>query len=73
QAIKTLNGLTTDSIYIGQVLTVPGGAPPLTYTVQPGDTLWRLAQRFGTTVQAIKTLNDLTIDSIYIGQVLYIR
>jgi LysM repeat protein len=40
--------------------------------VQSGDTLWLLAQRFGTTVDAIKQLNGLTDDRLSIGQVLKI-
>jgi N-acetylmuramoyl-L-alanine amidase len=49
-------------------------APPqyITYTVVAGDTLWRLAQRFGTTVGAIKSLNNLTSDLLRIGQQLKI-
>jgi len=42
------------------------------YTVRSGDTLWLLAQRFGTTVDAIKALNNLTSDVLMIGQVLQI-
>lgn len=44
----------------------------ITYTVQSGDTLWLLAQRFSTTVAAIKTLNHLTSDLLQIGQILLI-
>ncbi len=73
-AIRSANGLTSDSIYVGQQLSIPGGQPqptPVgssTYTVQPGDTLYRIAQRFGTTVDAIRSANGLTSDSIYVGQ-----
>ena len=52
---------------------LPGPGPgEFEYVVQPGDTLWLLAQRFGTTVQAIKTLNNLTSDMLTIGQTLRI-
>lgn len=42
------------------------------YTVQSGDSLWLIAQYFGTTVEAIKDLNQLTSDIIQVGQVLLI-
>lgn len=42
------------------------------YVVRSGDTLWLLAQRFGTTVDAIKAMNGLTNDDLQIGQLLKI-
>jgi LysM repeat protein/peptidoglycan hydrolase-like protein with peptidoglycan-binding domain len=74
-SIRALNNLTSDVLYIGQMLLIPGTntAPPsFTYTVRSGDTLWILAQRFNTTVAAIKALNNLTSDALHIGQVLLI-
>ena len=74
-AIKTLNNLTTDTLMIGQILRIPSTGvttPGFTHTVQSGDTLWQLAQRFGTTVNAIRELNNLTSDSLMIGQTLQI-
>jgi LysM repeat protein len=52
-----------------------GGTPPPTgtYTVQPGDTLFRIAVRFGTTPQAIAQANGIVnINRIFVGQVLRI-
>ena len=42
------------------------------YTVVSGDTLSRIAARFGVTVNAIRTANNLTTDTIRVGQVLVI-
>lgn len=43
-----------------------------TYTVVSGDTLSRIAARFGVTVNAIKLANNLTSDTIKLGQKLVI-
>ncbi len=73
-AIKNLNGLTSNLINIGQVLKIPVSQSnsPIEYTVRAGDSLWLIAQRYNTTVNAIKNLNGLTSDFINIGQVLKI-
>ena len=75
-AIKRLNGLTSDNLSIGQVLKIPAGASTggsyFEYTVRSGDSLWLLAQRFGTTIDAIKNLNGLGSNILNIGQVLRI-
>lgn len=42
------------------------------YYVQPGDTLWKIAKRFKTTVDLIKSSNNLKDDVIYPGQQLTI-
>lgn len=73
-AIKRLNGLTSDNLQIGQVLRIPTEqlSDYFDYTVRSGDTLWLLANRFGTTVDDIRRLNGLTSDNLQIGQVLRI-
>lgn len=74
EAIKQLNGLTGDMLYVGQVLKIPApqSEPYIEYTVKSGDTLWLLSRKYQTTVDAIKKLNGLTSDIIDIGQVLKI-
>ena len=41
-----------------------------TVTVQPGDSLWSIAQRYGTTVAAIKAANHLSSDRLQPGTAL---
>lgn len=73
-AIKSLNGLTSDLLNIGQVLRIPAPQTSsyIEYTVRAGDSLWLIAQKYNTTVNAIKSLNGLTSDLLNIGQVLRI-
>jgi LysM repeat protein len=73
--LKTINNLTSDMIYVGQVLKVPNGTTynvtdSSTYTVKSGDSLWRIATNNNLTVTQLKSYNNLTTDAIYVGQVL---
>ncbi|MBC9783083.1 LysM peptidoglycan-binding domain-containing protein [Heliobacterium chlorum] len=67
--IKSLNGLTSDMIYVGQKLYM---VEAKVYTVKAGDTLWLISKNFGVTVDQIKQLNKLTSDMLYVGQQLKI-
>jgi murein DD-endopeptidase MepM/ murein hydrolase activator NlpD len=52
------------------IAQTPTPEPP-TYVVQPGDTLFEIAQRAGTTVEELVALNQLADpDSLEVGQVL---
>ena len=66
--LKSLNGLTSDNLSIGQVLKVPNSNN--TYIVKSGDSLWSIANRYGTTVNELKSLNGLTSNTLMIGQIL---
>ena len=53
--------------------TTPPPTGTISYVVQSGDTLGRIALRYGTTIQAIMSANGLTNPNlIYVGQVLTI-
>lgn len=78
-ALVAFNGLANPSlIYVGQVLLVPGGQPQppadtQVYIVQPGDTLFSIAWRYGTTVAELTRINNIANPwFIYVGQSLLI-
>lgn len=70
--LKSLNGLTSNNLTVGQILEVPGSSSSTsgTYTVKSGDSLWKIANQYGLTVAELKSLNGLTSDNLSIGQVL---
>lgn len=77
--LKRLNNLTSNTLTIGQVLTISTNnntpSPPestITYIVQRGDSLWSIANTYKTTVERIKELNNLTSNTLTIGQQLLI-
>lgn len=73
-AIKALNNLTSNTLSIGQTLKIPSNSDSAvttnTYTVKSGDTLYGIAQKFGTTVDELKTLNNLSSNALSIGETL---
>lgn len=71
--IKALNNLTSNNLSIGQLLKLPSPlTPETTYTVQKGDSLYAIANKYNTTVDALKKANNLTSNILSIGQVLKI-
>lgn len=72
-----LNNVDPNKLQIGQVLKIPitSGTNPnntITYTVKKGDTLYSLAQKYGTSVDQIIKLNNLKSNTLQIGQQLKI-
>lgn len=75
--LANLNNVSATTLQIGQVLTIPGtsGTNPnnmFMYTVKKGDSLYKIAQKYNTTVDAIVKLNNLPNTNLSIGQVLRI-
>ena len=69
--LKSLNGLTSNNLTVGQILEVPSSSNTSeTYTVKAGDSLWKIANQFGLTVAELKNLNGLNSDNLSVGQVL---
>lgn len=75
-AIVAANNLPNrNSVQVGQVLLIPVSSPAGTvvYVVVPGDTLYSIARRFGTTIEALAALNGIAPPyPIKAGQVLII-
>lgn len=79
QAIIDTNGLTTDQVYAGQRLVIPGSTGTAatttgnsaTHIVQAGENLYRIGLQYGlTTTQLMAANNLLSADQIYVGQTL---
>lgn len=68
--LKSLNNISGDTIYVGQVLKVPQktSISYITYKVTSGDSLYLIAKKYNTSIATIKNLNSLTTEMIYVGQ-----
>lgn len=75
EEIKTRNQLTTNTIYKGDTLIIPGvqGGETVTHIVQAGENLFRISLKYNTTVEAIAAANNIINPSlVYVGQKLAI-
>ena len=81
--IKKANNLTSNTLSIGQVLTIPisettvtepeqESSPGINYVVVKGDNLYSIANKYGVSVNDLKNENNLTSNILSIGQVLKI-
>ena len=78
-ALAAANGIINpDLVYVGQRLTIPAEgtaptAPTGTHVVQPGENLFRIALKYGVTVEALAVANGISnVNLIYPGQKLRI-
>jgi LysM repeat protein len=78
EELKAANNLTTNLLSVGQILKIPTVQPEpvpgeyIVYTVQAGDSLYSIAQRYNTTVDNLISYNNLSTTSLKIGQQLLI-
>jgi LysM repeat protein len=84
--LRAANGLRGNLINAGQKLRIPStvgvasavsksdviAANDFTHRVSRGDTLWTIANRYGTSVKQLRRVNSKTGDSLQVGQVLKI-
>ena len=82
--LRQANGLRGNLIHAGQTLRIPAAgssagvgndvvaANEFTYRVSRGDTLWRIANRYGTSVEKLRRTNRQADDSLQVGQLLKI-
>ncbi|PRP50234.1 peptidoglycan-binding protein [Bacillus halotolerans] len=73
--LKEWNKLTSDTIIAGEKLTISSEETTTSgqYTIKAGDTLSKIAQKFGTTVNNLKVWNNLSSDMIYAGSALSVK
>lgn len=69
------NGLPTTILTVGETIRIPKGEvsnKENVYTVKPGDTLYRIANTYGVSVNDLIVANNLTSNILTIGQELII-
>ena len=74
--LKEANGLTNSLLTIGDILKIPTieatEDKKNLYVVKKGDSLYKIAQNYDTTVSELMELNNLTSTNLSIGQLLEI-
>jgi LysM repeat protein len=75
--LARINNVNANNLQIGQTLTIPskeGNNPDnmFMYTVKKGDTLYKIALIYNTTVKKIMDLNNFTSTKLSIGQIIRI-
>lgn len=73
-ALKSENRLSSNTIRIGQELSLPGGDSPVEseHRITSGETLSGIAARYSVSLAQLRQANELAGDRIMVGQVLKI-
>ena len=83
RALRLANNLSGSRIYAGQLLQVAalrnkskraanGLAGVIEHRVRRGDSLYRIARKYNTSIRSIKRINNLKKSNIYPGQIIKI-
>ncbi|SIO26103.1 LysM peptidoglycan-binding domain-containing protein [Salinivibrio sp. ES.052] len=80
-AIKSANGLTSNTLHVGQVLSIPNvdvaklagkadtsSTRTLTHTVSRGEFLGKIADQYQVSISTLRQANNLTSDTLRVGQ-----
>lgn len=83
-SLKEVNGLSSDLIFPGDVIELGGESNEApaeeetakendgTYVIEPGDTLYKIGQKFGVDYNQIMEWNNLSSDMIFAGKTLIV-
>jgi N-acetylmuramoyl-L-alanine amidase len=80
-AIKSANGLTSNTLHVGQVLSIPNvdvaklagkaeraATRTLTHTVSRGEFLGKIAEQYQVSLTSLRQANNLKSDTLWVGQ-----
>ena len=80
QHLAAINGISNpDIIHVGDRIVIDGVVPPQSsddeyYTIQPGDTLSGIAERYGTSYQYLAYINGISDpNKIYVGDTIRVK
>ena len=77
--LKEINNLKSDNLNVGETLKIPteistsDDSNYIIYTVKKGDSLYKIANQYKTTVMDIKNLNGLSSNNLDVGDILKIK
>ncbi|PPK96692.1 MULTISPECIES: lytic transglycosylase domain-containing protein [Nonlabens] len=82
--LKRWNNLRSNNLRIGQKLYIHSRKPvttsksssskaPATYKIKSGDSLWKIANKYGISIASIRKLNPTTSDDLKVGATLKLK
>lgn len=73
--LKQLNQLTSDKIFIGDVIKIPNAKANrfhVHHIQKTGETLWAISQQYQVPIAVLKQINSITTNTIKVGETLKI-